>query len=374
MKLVVVHVIKGLGRGGAEMLLVETLRVHKKEKYDFHFIYYYSSKGQLASELEGLGGKVWNIPAQTSFGVLLSFLKTWRLIQYLNPHLIHAHMPVTGFLARCIGKVTRIPVVYTEHYDIRKYHRVTTWLNKLNYSWNKVVIAVSDATATAIKSQFPSIKNLVTIPNGVNTAKFLRSTVSLDPDLKGKKAQNKVIIGTVAVFRRQKRLDLWVELAVELLKANPKFFFVIIGDGPENKIIRDQVIDSGFKDSFLFTGLISDTRSYLATMDIFLMTSDLEGLPVALLEAMSMGCLPVTPPVGGIQSLVKPNENGLFINPVEIALSAKVILDVLDNEACFRSMQESARETIVKNNSIDTMVEKLERIYEKVALENTGFR
>lgn len=348
------------------MLLLETLRLHRKDLFDFHYIYFYPTKDQLRAELVQLGGHTWNIKASSSLGVLASFFQTRALIRRLNPDLIHAHMPVTGFLARCIGKVCGIPVIYTEHFDLRKYGRLTTWLNKLNYSWNHVVIAVSDATAQAIRHEFPQIQNLVTIPNGVNTSLYCRTAPDTVPHTRLAQSQ-RTVVGSVAVFRRQKRLDLWVDIAVALLNLDPKFLFVLIGDGPEMQSILARVRASGFDDAFIFTGLVADTRSYFAAIDVFLMTSELEGLPIALLEAMSMECLPVTPPVGGIPSLVEHAVSGVFIDPTDAVGSAQAILNVVSEETRFRSMRLGARKSIVKNNSMEFMVNKLEGIYTEYA-------
>lgn len=362
MKIKVVHIIKGLGRGGAEMLLLETLRLHQKELFEFHYIYFYPSKNQLAVDLVREGGKALNISATSSVGVLISFYRTWMRIKDLKPHLIHAHLPVTGFLARCIGKLVGVPVVYTEHFDLRKYRRATTWLNKLNYGWNDAVIAVSDATALAIRSEFPAIQNLITIPNGVNTSSYCRTSAGIAPNLRLIQP-GRVVVGTVAVFRKQKRLDIWVDLAVAMLKLKPGFLFVLIGDGPEMQFIRSRVRESGFEDSFIFTGVVADTKSYFAGIDIFLMTSEMEGLPVALLEAMSMACAPVVTPVGGVSEVVDGTHNGLFIDTSDLAGSARAVAAFAADPARLRAVQEAARRTVEARFSVRQMVKQIEQVY-----------
>ena len=105
-------------------------------------------------------------------------------------------------------------------------------------------------------------------------------------------------------------------------------------------------------------------------MDVFLITSDFEGLPVALLESMSMGIVPVCTNVGGIPNVVKDNQNGVLLRsqePVEILsqLEDKVLGEITN----FEKLKQEARKTIIDGYSIQRMVNQLESIYNEVLHE-----
>jgi glycosyltransferase involved in cell wall biosynthesis len=96
------------------------------------------------------------------------------------------------------------------------------------------------------------------------------------------------VVGTVAVFRTQKRLDLWLEVAARIAARRPDARFLLVGDGPLRAEVEGHVARLGLGAQVLLPGLQEDVMPYLAAMDVFFVASDFEGLPVALLEAMSM--------------------------------------------------------------------------------------
>ena len=74
-KIRVLHIIKSLGRGGAEMLLPETLKLHDRERFEFHYIYFLPWKDQMVKEIENFGGKVTNFPSNNNLKLLGQYKK-----------------------------------------------------------------------------------------------------------------------------------------------------------------------------------------------------------------------------------------------------------------------------------------------------------
>ena len=172
-KIKILHVIKSLGRGGAETLLPETLRVHDKEKFEFRYIYFLPWKNQMVESIEVHGGQVTCIEAANNIQLMT---KVWRVARYVrenNIQLIHAHLPWAGILARIVGKMTSVPVIYTEHNKQERYHLGTRTMNLLTMDMLTEVIAVSGDVADSIHRFKPSLKAPVrTIVNGVNPEHF----------------------------------------------------------------------------------------------------------------------------------------------------------------------------------------------------------
>ena len=104
----VLHLIKSLGRGGAETLLAETLIAHDKEKFSFHYIYFLPWKNQLVAELEQACGIVSNFSAVNNLQIILKFNKIISYIRKNNIQIIHCHLPWAGFLGRLIHLKTGI--------------------------------------------------------------------------------------------------------------------------------------------------------------------------------------------------------------------------------------------------------------------------
>src|SRR5689334_11389929 len=169
----VLHIIKSLGRGGAEMLLPETLRLHDAKTFEFHYIYFLPWKNQMEESIRQHGGQVHCFAASNN---LMLMTKAWKVARYCRENeikLIHAHLPWAGILARMVGKLSGIPVIYTEHNKQERYHIGTRQMNLLTMNLLNEVIAVSGDVADSIRKHKPQLRPpLRVILNGVNTQHF----------------------------------------------------------------------------------------------------------------------------------------------------------------------------------------------------------
>jgi len=269
MKTKVLHIIKSLGRGGAEMLLPETLKLHDKDQFEFHYIYFLPWKDQMVASLEEAGAKVTCLPAKNNMQLMRQIDKVDRYIKKHEIQLVHAHLPWAGFLARFLHKSNPVPLIYTEHNKQERYHKVTFWLNKFTFNWQSKAIAVSADVHTSIKQHLKPKVSVQTVLNGVNTDFFQRQSLDQTAEAvealadestaitfraneteaaelpfdNGKEVLQELIrqkrdnhelqvVGTIAVFRFQKRLVEWIKVFHTAAKENPNLRGVIVGNGP----------------------------------------------------------------------------------------------------------------------------------------------
>jgi glycosyltransferase involved in cell wall biosynthesis len=217
-KIKVLHIIKSLGRGGAETLLPTTLYKHDKESFEFHYIYFLPWKDQLAKSIE-LGGGIVNCFQANNNVVLIT--KFWKVRSYVRKNrisLIHAHLPWAGLVAKIAGRLTGVPVLYTEHNKQERYHFLTRFLNLRTMNMLTTLITVSNDVAESARKYKKNLRIPIrSILNGVDTDFFnvqLVDRYAIRRELKI--PENAVVIGTVAVFRFQKRLDLWMDVASKI--------------------------------------------------------------------------------------------------------------------------------------------------------------
>lgn len=366
-KIKILHIIKSLGRGGAEMLLPETLKLHDKDKFDFHYIYFLPWKYQMVKAIEDAGGKVTCLSANNNIQMLLRYKEVLSYCEANDIQLIHCHLPWSAFLGRMIFRRTDIPVVYTEHNIQEKMHMATRVLNRLTFNSQTMAIGVSkDATESIKKNINPKIP-VTTVLNGVNTANFKR-----DPD-KGKRIKknlgiplNSIVVGNIAVFREQKALLDWVRAFGEVHKKHPSVHGILVGAGPKEKEIKDLIRELDLNDNIFLPGLQTNTISYFSAMDIFMMSSAFEGLPIALLEAMSMNCAVASTKAGGVVEAVRNNKDGLLCEVGDYKALARLTTEYIDNPDKRKQFQIASRERVEKAFSLKTMVETLEKTYLKL--------
>ena len=360
----ILHLIKSLGRGGAETLLPETLKVHDKSNFIFYCIYFLPWKNQLVEEIKASGGVVLNIPAANNIRILLQAFKISRFIRDNKIQLIHCHLPWAGFVGRILHLISGIPVVYTEHNKQERYQYLTRLFNKFSFNLQSTSIAVSEDVAQSIKRNInPSIK-VNTILNGINTEKFRRN-LQVGQKIRADLCipSNTIVIGSLGVFRTQKRLNTWLEIFAIVSKQYPNVRGILVGDGPLKKDIILQVKALGLEQIVFLPGIQSNANDWYAAMDIFMMTSEFEGLPLALLEAMSCECAVVATNAGGINEVVEDGINGSMV-PVDqwTGLISKVQL-LLDHPDVRVSMAKAARDRVVHHFSIHQMTRQLEKLY-----------
>lgn len=364
----VLHIIKSLGRGGAETLLPESLLKHNKEMFQFHYIYFLPWKYQMVSEIERAGGKVTCLSAKNNFQIVRQVSKIVAYVKQHKIRLIHCHLPWAGIVGRIVGRMTGVPVVYTEHNKWERYHKLTYFLNKFSFSSQHRVIAVSGDVANSIKAHYKNEKPKVQVVlNGINTEKYARN-IHFEKDIRREFdiPASALVIGITCVFRVQKRLTTWLEIAKKLHDKFPNTVFLVVGDGVLREEVHAKAQALDMKNYVHFAGLQSEIRPYLKAMDIFMMTSEFEGLPIALLEAMSMECMPACTAAGGIPELIEDNKSGIVVPVSEPMQLVDRLSEYLLQPGKISQNKKAAREMVANRFGMQKMVGELEGIYNEL--------
>ena len=360
----VFQLIKSLGRGGAEMLLPETLRCADRERFTYQYGYFLPWKNAMVPSLETQEVEVVCFSAPNNLSILLATNKVAGHLRRWGADVVHCHLPIAGVVGRLAGKLAGVPVIYTEHNMLERHHPLTRRLNLSTWSWQDRVIAVSGDVAHSIRSHANPRVPVEVVLNGVDVDRFERRRVdvaALRRELGIPPAAP--VVGTVAVFGLQKGLHDWLEAARALRERHSEIQFLLVGDGPHREELLTQAASLGLRDSIHWPGLQQDVRPYLAAMDVYLMSSIFEGLPIALLEAMSMQCAVVSTAVGGIRDVIQDGENGFLVEPCRPDRLARVTSSLLASPQALERCGEAARRTVEQRFSIRRMTRELEATY-----------
>lgn len=348
------------------MLLPEALKLHDKEKFEFHYLYFLPWKDQMAEAIRQQGGMVTCLHADNNFQIMLKGNAVSRYVKKHRIQLIHCHLPWAGIIGRLVHRSTGVPMIYTEHNKQERYHRLTRWMNRLTFNWQTSVIAVSGDVSASIKKNINPVIPVVEIPNGVNTDYFIRDQ-AVGSRLKQELGipPGAVVIGTMAVFRFQKRLKEWLEVFGKASVQNPNLYAIMVGDGPLRNEIEQHRKKLGLEEKVLMPGLQTDVKPWYSAIDIFMMTSVFEGLPVALLEAMSMECAIATTDAGGIKEVILP-ANGYMVPVNRLDDLVVQVGQLATRESIRKKLGVMARRRVEQSFSMQSMVGKLERLYLEV--------
>ena len=264
----------------------------------------------------------------------LSWLPRLRsLVRDRGIDIVHTHSPLTAAMARLA--VLDTPHVYTEHNVWDAYHPWTRRANALSYHRNEIVLAVSQGVASSIEQHAlrwrrPPVDVLYhgyderAVQSGRRARATARRVLHLPPDA--------LVLGTAAIFRPQKRHALMVDAFARVANERPDAHLVLIGGGPLESQVRAQVARAGLGDRVVITGVRDDVPALLPALDVFVLSSRAEGLPVSLLEAMAAGVPAVSTAVGGVPEVVEDGVTGLLVPPEDVEALWSSMMRLADPE------------------------------------------
>ncbi len=267
-----------------------------------------------------------------------------NLYQRYKPDIIHLHSSKAGMLGRVAFPSKK--VVYTVHgFDsIRLAHRKFLPVEQFMQRACKAIVGVSKYDERNLLQKNIN-RNVSCIYNGISKSIILESLSFPIP-----KSYKKTVL-CIARLAPPKRSDIFVSVA-ELLS---EYAFVWIGN-------QHEVIEH--PENVFFLGNISNAGMYNSIADLFMLSSDYEGLPMVILEAMSLGKPVVASDVGGISEIVENDWNGYALKN-EASLFADKIKYILENEEVYAKFSKNALERFNKDLTVEKMVDSYIEIYRK---------
>ena len=359
----VVHLIKGLGPGGAERLIVNQLETADRgvESTVLRLI---KSKSHLVGDVERTGATTLLIGGGRSWPLALS-----KRIGNLSPDVIHAHSPILASAARVIVAARRldIPVITTEHNRWPRHHWLTRTLNRITAPLDTRRIAVSHDVKESMSARLH--KSTVVLDHGVPVDQLFalrEKRPELRARLLGDAAEHTVVIGIVANFRPEKAYDVFFAAAARAVTERDNVHFFVIGQGPGEDAFRQQVAHAGLASQIEVLGYREDATEAMTAFDIFTLSSRHEGKPVSLMEAFALGIPVVATRAGGIPEAVTHEHDGLLVDVDDSnALCDSWLRLVDDAELRARFAQAALRSSAGFDASVSTR--SIESMYKDVS-------
>lgn len=207
--------------------------------------------------------------------------------------------------------------------------------------------------------------SLTSVPTGIDTERFCpgdhsaaRAQLQLPPDA--------TIIGIVATLRSWKGHAYLLEAFARL--EDSKALLLIVGDGPQRENLQQEIARLGLSGRVLMPGNQKDVVPWMRAMDLFVLPSYAnEGVPQALMQAMSCGLPVISTPIGSITEAVENDVTGLIVPPRDAEQLRQAIQSLLQDPQRRVQMSAAARRTALEKFGIDAMLDKMEAIFVKAA-------
>jgi glycosyltransferase involved in cell wall biosynthesis len=281
---------------------------------------------------------------------------------------VHAHNLgplVYGGLATRLS-FRRPALLYSEHNQIYSASRGTRRKFRYYAKLADAVVAVSDDLRRTLLGDCGITAPIHVVPNGIDGSKYspdrpsgIRRELGLTPEVR--------LVGTAVNLSAQKGLTHLLDAAAIVRRSGTAAHFVIAGDGPLRADLIAYAAAHDLNDSVTFAGYRADVPEVLAGLDVFVLSSLWEGLPLALLEALACGRPIVATSVGGIPEVVSEGENGFLVPPGDSQALASRILRVLGDPDEARQIGRNNVEKFHQRFSVGTMVAAHEQLYEQLA-------
>lgn len=173
-------------------------------------------------------------------------------------------------------------------------------------------------------------------------------------------------IGTVGRIESQKNLDLFIDVAAEVSRDIPGASFEIVGEGSQKDRLMEKVSAMGLEERVRFVGASHDVAAFLAGLDQFWLTSDWEGTPNVVLEAMASGLPVVATRVGGTAELIEDGVNGFLVEAGDRRAICRASLSLYGQEGLAARIGRQARLTAEQRFSLPQMVTSTVAVYERI--------
>jgi glycosyltransferase involved in cell wall biosynthesis len=293
-----------------------------------------------------------------------------RVIREFKPDIVHSHMVHANLLARATRLVTPIPALICTAHNTRETSERggPTWHKELLYRLTDCLADQTTIICTAARDRYirigavPSNK-LAMIPNGVDTSRFAPSKDLRDAARKSLGVTSEFVWLSVGRLVKQKDYNLLIR-AIHLLPRDAGIL-LIAGQGPLLTELESECRRLSVEERVRFLGAREDIRNLYSAADAFVMSSRLEGLSAALLEASSMGLPSVVTNVGGNADIVLNGITGYVVEPADPDQLARAMRSMMDASSQQRlTFSRAARQHCLANYDFQTIVEKWLDLYD----------
>lgn len=304
-------------------------------------------------------------------------LKSLGKVPFINKiKIIHSHQYNANYLTYALKKKYRrtygkIPTVMTCHGWIENnfHDKFFTMLDFASYSEADALITVCDKDLNRLQRKAKYRKKfLANIRNGVASPKKFSKEDIRDFQMKYNIDPNLKTIAYVGRLAPEKRIDGYLTCCKELIDKGNNLNYLVVGSGDEEDSLKELSKKLGIENKINFVGFINPVDIVYSVIDLLLLTSDTEGTPRSVLEAMAAGVPVVATNVGGLHEIIDGN-NGYLVEKGGYNTMAQKVDRLIKDENKMNELSKNAKETIKKFFNIKDMQEKIDKVYKNILKE-----
>jgi glycosyltransferase involved in cell wall biosynthesis len=354
-----------LSPGGAERVAVHIVRGLNRQRYEPAVI---SFSGRLDCDLDHLLDEaeidVRYLGKRPGFDYRM-YSRLHPALRDCRPDIVHTHLHVLRYALPFLLLLRHASLLHTVHnLAEREIEPRARWIQRYAFNHGVVPVAVAREVAVSLERLY-RIQPCRVISNGIPTDRYACPQIPRK-DWRAREGfrDEDVLFVCVARFAPQKNHALLLKAFAQGPASDPNARLVLVGDGPLREQTQQQAGVLGLARQVHFLGLRTDIPDVLGAMDVFVLSSDYEGNPLSVMEAMAVGLPVVSTAAGGVPDLLESGKEGFVVQPGDAHGLSSSMTFLLGNRDARRSLGMAAASRARENFDVSKMVQAYEEVYE----------
>ncbi len=373
-KIRILYVIVSLSPGGAENLLISTLKYLNKDKF-IPYVCCTKNEGSLAYQIKEIGIEVFPIRMKSMLD-FKALRKIYQIVKDKKISIIHSNFVDIDIICRILSLLSGTKCISSIHsaFVSKEYERLKWktlfFISRITVNLLPVLLIANSKYVKQIhvdKFKYSS-KRIITIYNFCNE-ESLKIPKDFYPTQKRQQLglnDENIIFIHVGRLVKDKCQEQLIEIIKKAYQRNRKIRLLIVGTGPMEKQLKKIVLELGLNEIIQVLGYREDLPELLGMSDFFILSSKKEGIPIALLEAMYFAKPIISTNVGGISEAIIDNESGILINRDEIDTMPDRILEIAQDKDRSQKLGIKAKMIYLERFSVEKYITRLENVYQEV--------
>ena len=363
----ILHVIDSLDLGGAQVVLWNLLQHADRGRFEIEAACMHG-RGVFWEKLIATGLPVHSLSRHRLWPAYVPALA--RLILRRRFDIVHCHLLGANLIAKPLAALLGVPVRINHDHCNDKPADPRGWVAAADRWTNRLsthICAVSESTRKFLLTHegVPEARTS-TIRNGIDLAVFQPQTERrAEARKKWALPDGAFVVAGIGRLTFQKNFALFLDVAAEVVKRHPHACFVIAGTGGDETALRAQAAALGLGERVRFLGYVGEMSALYPALDMLLLTSRYEGLPITILEAMAVGIPIVASRLDGVQEVLADAGDCALVTPGDREEFAARVSELIAQPVLARRYADAALAKVRAHYSAEAMTRAVEGVYLK---------
>lgn len=279
-----------------------------------------------------------------------------RIIKEKRITVIHAHHRMAAFYVAALGLYRRCVFISTGHNTFTDKKKLTAFAYRHAH-----VIACGEMVKRNLTDFYHLPPDSVTVIR--NAVQAFDGHSVPDETIQAWRDEGCFVVGNVGRLTEQKGMEYYLKAIPEIVKRYPKARFMVVGTGEDEEKLRVLAKGLAIEPYVHFTGYRTDVQNLMSQMDLLVLSSLWEGMPLTPLEAFSVKKTVVATAVDGTVEIIRDGENGYLIPPRDPEAIAEKVIDLMEHPDRRHTMEENGHQTFLTEFSFDAFSQKVLNYY-----------